>query len=113
MTKEQEQAIETMRHWINYEKEHKNKVNKADELIEIQETVLNMLKEQDKETEKKDKIIDLMAERLRYDEDLKFEVCRECEPLKEELCGESKKTQFEPTELECVKQYFERKVEEK
>lgn len=46
MTKEQE-AIETMRHWIDYEKQNKDKINKADELIDIQETVLNMLKEKD------------------------------------------------------------------
>ena len=88
------------------------------------ETVLNMLKENSEEIEqkntelaeksaeieKKDKIIDLMAERLRFDEELKFEVCRDCEPLKEELCGEPTKTQYQPTELKCVKQYFERKV---
>lgn len=58
MTKEQEEAISTMKHWIDYEKENKDKINKADELIEIQETVLSMLQEQQEENKKKDKIID-------------------------------------------------------
>ena len=35
-----EQAIETMQHWIDYEKKNKDKINKADELIEVQETIL-------------------------------------------------------------------------
>ncbi len=65
------------------------------------------------ELQKKDKIIDLMAERLRHDEDLKYDVCKDCEPSKEEECGEPTKTQYMPTEIECVKQYFERKVEDK
>lgn len=51
MTKEQEEAIKTMKHWIDFEKQNKDKINKADELIKIQETVLNMLKEKDKEIE--------------------------------------------------------------
>lgn len=83
MTTEQKEAIETMQHWIEYEKQNKDKINKADELIEIQETVLNLIQEQEKEIEKykklyqkalddavvtahynmqKDKQIDLMAE---------------------------------------------------
>lgn len=66
--------------------------------------------EADRENIQLKKQIDLMAERLRFDEELKFEVCKDCEPLKEELCGEPTKTQYQPTELKCVKQYFERKV---
>ena len=64
----------------------------------------------DRENIQLKKQTDLMAERLRFDEELKFEVCKDCEPLKEELCGEPTKTQYQPTELKCVKQYFERKV---
>ena len=45
MTTEQKEAIETMQHWIEYEKQNKSKINKADELIEIQETVLNLVKD--------------------------------------------------------------------
>lgn len=53
-----------------------------------------------------------MAEELRYDEELKYEVCKNCESIKEELCGEPKKTQGEPTELECVKQFFKKLAKE-
>ena len=53
MTKEQEEAIETMKHWIDFEKHNRDKINKADDLIKIQETVLNMLKEKDKEIQQK------------------------------------------------------------
>lgn len=35
-----EKAIKTMEHWIEYEKNNKEKINKADELINIQETIL-------------------------------------------------------------------------
>lgn len=53
MTKEQEEAIEIMKHWIDYEKNNIDKINKADELIRIQETVLSMLKENSAEIEQK------------------------------------------------------------
>lgn len=49
MTAEQKEAIEIMQHWIEYEKQNKDKINKANELIGIQETVLNLIKEQEKE----------------------------------------------------------------
>ena len=51
MTKEEKEAIETMKRWIEYEKQNKDKINKANELIEIQETVLNLIQKQDKEIE--------------------------------------------------------------
>ena len=93
MTKEEEEAIETMRHWIDFEKHNRDKINKADDLIKIQETVLNMLKENsaelaeksaeiekykslynkaledlvkaDRENIENKKVIDLMAETIR------------------------------------------------
>lgn len=43
------EAIEAMQHWIEYEKANKEKINKADELIEIQETVLNLIQTQQEE----------------------------------------------------------------
>lgn len=51
MTEEEKEAIETMKRWIEYEKQNKDKINKANELIEIQETVLNLIQKQDKEIE--------------------------------------------------------------
>lgn len=35
-----EEAVRTMEHWVEYEKANKDKINKADELILIQETIL-------------------------------------------------------------------------
>lgn len=88
-----------------------NKIDLED--IESTKIVLNLITKLQKENEEKAEQIDLMAEELRYDEELKFEVCKDCEPIKGELCGEPKKTQGEPTELECVKQYFEKLAKEK
>ena len=90
MNEEEKKAIETMQHWIEYEKENKDEINKADELIEIQETVLNLL-------EKKDKIIDLMAEQLAG---LAIFDIEKDEPL---ILGDK----------EEVKQYFKEKVEDR
>lgn len=93
MNEEEERAIETMKHWIEYEKANKNKINKADELIEMQETVLNLL-------EKKDKIIDEMANSF-AEEGFYSEHCQTL--IDNEIC---------PNDCnKCVKQYFERKVE--
>ena len=89
MTTEQKEAVETMQHWIEYEKQNKDKINKVDELIGIQETVLNLIQEQEKEIEKykklyqkalddavvtahdnmqKDKIIDELAKAFKQDD---------------------------------------------
>ena len=100
MNEEEKKAIETMQHWIEYEKENKDKINKADELIEIQETVLNLLEKKDKESHfiqseldianakiiELNKIIDEMANKI----------------FEEGVIWESK---------EEVKKYYERKVE--
>lgn len=54
-----EEAIKIMQHWIDYEKKNKDKINKADELIEIQETIL-------KELENKNKEIDCLKNHVHY-----------------------------------------------
>ncbi len=106
LSEEEKKDIERLKERINDSEDYKTvQVWLIDDVVAVN-TVLNLTTKLQKENEEKDKQIDLMGERLRYDEDLKYEVCRECEPLKEELCGEPKKTQFEPTELDCVKQYF-------
>ena len=43
------EAIEIMKDWIKYEKANKNRINKADELIKIQETVLRIIDKKDNE----------------------------------------------------------------
>lgn len=108
MTKEQEEAISTMQHWIDYEKRNKDKIQKADELINIQETILSMLKEQQEENKKKDKIIDLMTEHIVSSAIVDDTVCAikcDCETDIEEDCTHEKM-------LNCTKQYFENKAKE-
>lgn len=46
-----EEAIKTMEHWVEYEKNNKDKINKADELIYIQEHILSDYKRVLKENE--------------------------------------------------------------
>lgn len=46
-----EEAIKIMEHWIEYEKNNKEKINRADELINIQETILSDYKRALKENE--------------------------------------------------------------
>ena len=62
MTKEQE-AIENLTDLLKQRNEKQVQITTYDLFGNI-ETVLNMLKEKDKEIEKKDKITDLMAEQL-------------------------------------------------
>ena len=128
MTKEQKEAIETMQHWIEYAKQNKDKINKVDELIGIQETVLNLIQEQEKEIEasrqittemnndvkkliieckKKNKNINLMAKKLNqayFDED-KFCIWFE------KMMGVQQKMDYGYV-VDLIKQYFERKVED-
>lgn len=71
-------------------------VEQAEAKSEAIETVLNMLKEKDKEIEKKDKIIDLMAEQL----------------AGLTIWNNEKEEPLVLYDKEEVKKYFERKVED-
>ena len=133
MTKEQEEAIETMRHWIDFEKHNRDKINKADDLIKIQETVLNILKQNSAELAEKSaeiekykslynkaledltktnrknienkKVIDLMVKAMNKIQDP--QVCKYCDNninLNNGYCTDAKKCK------EGIKKYFERKV---
>ena len=51
------EAIETMKHWVKYERENKDKIKYADELIEIQEKVLNKASRYDSLVKKIKKLI--------------------------------------------------------
>lgn len=69
MTEEDKKAIETMQHWIEYEKANKDKINKAEELITIQETILNLiqkLQEENKILKNKEKFYNKLAEDNEY-----------------------------------------------
>ena len=37
------EAIDTMKHWVEYEKANKRKIKNADELIQMQETILELV----------------------------------------------------------------------
>ena len=101
MTKEQEDAIRIL------EAQASTKVKENHYLIfhkEATVTVLNMLKEKDKEIEKKDKIIDLMAEML-------VKVPNNSDSPQTATIVAMLNRNLELKKLE-VKQYFEKKVEE-
>lgn len=46
LTENEKRAIKTMVDWIEYEKKHKENINRAEELIEIQETILYIISAQ-------------------------------------------------------------------
>ena len=105
MTKEQKEAIETMQYWIEYEKTHKDKINKADELIGIQETVLNLIQEQEKEIEKYKKL---------YQKALDDAVVTAHDNMqKDKIIDELAKAfkQDDVRSVQEIKQFYERKVE--
>ena len=57
-----EEAVKTMEHWVEYEKNNKDKINKADELIYIQETILSDYK----------RVLKINEVLLKENEELKF-----------------------------------------
>ena len=120
MTKEQEEAIENLTDLLKQRNEKQVEITTYD-LFENIETVLSMLKEKDekiakyekiykeydcyrwvKELEKKDKIIDLMAEKIDQLGNDYDDFC--IDTIWNEDCDEDCKN--------CIKQYFERKSEE-
>ena len=105
MTTEQKEAVETMQHWIEYAKQNKDKINKVDELIGIQETVLNLIQEQEKEIEKYKKL---------YQKALDDAVVTAHDNMqKDKIIDELAKAfkQDDVRSVQEIKQYFERKVE--
>lgn len=113
MTKEQEEAISTMQHWIDYEKRNKDKIQKADELINIQETVLSMLKEKDREINRKSSTINALQcalhERME-ERDRKDNIITKQKKQIDLMAELLLEYGFESEEQ--LKQYFERKVED-
>ena len=98
MTKEQEEAIENLTKLLKQRDEKQVKITTYN-LFENIETVLSMLKQNSAELaeiEKKDKIIDLMAERIEW-------LCKSNGILLD-------KEHDENFTQEDIKQYFERKV---
>lgn len=120
------EAVKEMKNWIEYEKANKDKIIRADELIEIQETILTELEKKDKYIDfykkglereiesnrgnvlelieqdnllaKKDKIIDEMATYI-GEIDVSEDLCND------EICYEGDNCN------KCIKDYFTNKVE--
>lgn len=100
-----EEAVKTMEHWVEYEKNNKDKINKADELIYIQETILSDYKRVLKENEEYSKQLDLDYVDKNYISKKKIEDT--IEELKGKLEDISKrreksKTKEEETVLWCL-----------
>ena len=105
MTTEQKEAVETMQHWIEYAKQNKDKINKVDKLIGIQETVLSLIQKQEKEIEKYKKL---------YQKALDDAVVTAHDNMqKDKIIDELAKAfkQDDVRSVEEIKEYFERKVE--
>ncbi len=113
MTEEQEETINRLEKLINIRKNKAGQI-KYDNCIcsttDI-ETVLNLLKEKDKEIKKKDKIIDLLVNKLNQGYKV-FEngEIKEIVEIYERIKSTSDLRGIE-LRKECIKQYFERKVE--
>ena len=100
-----EKALKTMEHWIEYEKPNKNKINKSEELIEIQETILSDYKRVLKENEEYSKQLDLDYVDKNYISKKKIEdTIEELKGKLEDISGrrEKSKTKEEETVLWCL-----------
>lgn len=116
MNKEEKKAIETLKSWNDYNIRNKNKLLAADEIINIQEILLNLIEKLQKENEELHMTI---ARRNGYikllEEDLyenasnyvvpKAKIKKEIRKAKKELkkvCKREPKTKEEATFLWCV-----------
>lgn len=126
-----EEAIKIMEHWIEYEKNNKEKINRADELINIQKTILldykrvlkeiEELKEKDKminEYEKECRQFKAFCKRVRRDEKHDVNLFNQgqehkCNQFLNLISGEPhwsyEGKYFDDTDNQ-IKQYFEKKV---
>ena len=93
-----EEAVKTMERWVEYEKNNKDKINKADELIYIQETILldykrvleinEVLLKENKELKNKIMEKELDKEKLKYDNDLRIYTLRNTFDFQKEVLQE-------------------------
>lgn len=119
----EEESIETLKSWLEYNKKHKNILREADKIIAVQETILNLIQKLQEEKEihikleqqykkeyldtregakEKDKIIKLMVEEL-------INQFSHYEPCCLEFEMECKKYK---TCKDCIIQYFKNKAKE-
>lgn len=83
-----EEAIKVMEHWIEYEKNNKEKINRADELINIQETILSaykrVLKENEELRAKWDKDTHILQNKLDYANADRIDLAQQNKELRKE-----------------------------
>ena len=105
MNEEEKKAIETLKSWKDYNIRNKNKLLRADEIIKIQETILNLIEKLQKENEEYSKQLDLDYVDKNYIS--KKKIKDEIEELKGKLEDisrrrEKSKTKEEETVLWCL-----------
>ena len=105
MNEEEKKAIETLKSWKDYNIRNKNKLLRADEIIKIQETILNLIEKLQKENEEYSKQLDLDYVDKNYIS--KQKIKDEIEELKGKLEDisrrrEKSKTKEEETVLWCL-----------
>lgn len=105
MNEEEKKAIETLKSWKDYNIRNKNKLLRADEIIKIQETILNLIEKLQKENEEYSKQLDLDYVYKNYIS--KQKIKDEIEELKGKLEDisrrrEKSKTKEEETVLWCL-----------
>lgn len=98
MTKEQREAIKSLNEFANT----KYGAFTAKE----GQTVLNLIQEQQEENKKKDKIIDLMADFIFQNIDVEEDICNSAYIKCKQETGQ------DITCINCIKQYFKRRVED-
>lgn len=52
LTKEEKKAVKTLKGWMDYNIRNKNKLLEADKIINVQETILNLIKKLKKENKR-------------------------------------------------------------
>lgn len=111
MTKEQEDSIEILENTDISTIELAENTDLYTYSLAVR-TVLNMLKEKDVEIEKKDKMIDLLVNKLNQNcKVFENSEIKEIVEIYEKIKSTSNLRGIE-VRKECIKQYFERKVED-
>ena len=93
-----EEAIKIMEHWVEYEKANKDKINKADELILIQETILSDYKRLKEEFNNIDHECSRL-ENIDIKKDLKIIKLQEENKKQEELIEKMKRFLFKENKM--------------
>lgn len=105
MNEEEKKAIETLKSWKDYNIRNKNKLLRADEIIKIQETILNLIEKLQKENEEYSKQLDLDYVDKNYISKKKIEdTIEELKGKLEDISRrrEKSKTKEEETVLWCL-----------